>query len=414
MFIIVLSCVFANVLNLSPSGVNAVTHPYCNISIKNDFNDRPPLLIATKFNRTDFVLPTTSSEIINVKEGNFIGVFCPGSNVTLSDVPIRENLTRLECRYDKFYLHNGTSVNFATIACSKSLKSVAQYTGKSCLKRYKEFEIGYRYQRDFLTLIRGCFDKVHKITLYTVSAITKAINYAKFAIPRKAYWSKGSFFAGVRINRAYIRSNQRNVINRQVGLSNQNSTKYISENDNIYYLSRGHLTPKTDFIYGPHQDVTFHFLNAVPQWQLLNGGNWKILEKTLRDLASSRGIDLNIYTGISGILSFRHEKTGRSTELYLHLGDRRKRIPVPKFVWKIAYDSANNKGIAFVGVNNPYLNGNYSKVKICANVCFSASYLHFKKNYGKYGYVYCCKVDEFRRKISTVPDEVARGLDLLT
>ncbi|GJQ81830.1 hypothetical protein Trydic_g369 [Trypoxylus dichotomus] len=414
MFTVVCLCVLANILNLSPTSVNATTYRSCNISIKNDLAEHSPLLIKTKFGRPGFALPITGTDIINVNQRKFIEIFCPGGSVTISNASIRTNLTRVTCKHGKFRLNNGVAVNLSAISCTKSPKGVAQYTGNGCLHSYKEFEIGYRYNKHFLTLIKGCFDKLHQITLYTVSTITKGINCVKLALPRKSYWSKGSFFTGVRINQLYIRNNQRITVNNQLGLSNEYSTKYITENDTNYYLSRGHLTPKADFIYGPQQDITFHFLNAVPQWQLLNAGNWKVLEANLRDLASSKEIDLKIYTGIAGILSFPHEKTASPTELYLHRNSERKTVPVPEYIWKIAYDDVNKKGVAFVGVNNPYLNGNYEDVTICANVCPLISYLHLNRDFDRYGYIYCCEVDVLRRKISTIPTEIPYGLHLLT
>lgn len=46
-----------------------------------------------------------------------------------------------------------------------------------------------------------------------------------------------------------------------------------------FFLSRGHLAARSDFIYYSHQRATFYFLNAAPQWQTFNGGNWAILEE---------------------------------------------------------------------------------------------------------------------------------------
>jgi DNA/RNA endonuclease G (NUC1) len=72
--------------------------------------------------------------------------------------------------------------------------------------------------------------------------------------------------------------------------------KYISlKND--YFLSRGHLTAKSDFIYGAQQMITFYFINAAPQWQTFNGGNWNSLENDVHELAATKTEDLEVYTG---------------------------------------------------------------------------------------------------------------------
>ncbi|GJQ81834.1 hypothetical protein Trydic_g373 [Trypoxylus dichotomus] len=189
------------------------------------------------------------------------------------------------------------------------------------------------------------------------------------------------------------------------------STKYIASTTNRY-LARGHLTPKTDFIYGPQQDATFICINAVPQWQTLNAGNWKRLEADLRDLAAAKG-DLIIATGMSEILSYPHEQTGRQTPLYIYADSRQKAIPVPKYIWKIAYIDQTKEGIAFVGVNDPYFS-NAESVKICNDVCSQIRYLHLKlEDYTRHGYVYCCEVDDLRSRVSNVPTEIPSRLRLL-
>jgi len=43
-----------------------------------------------------------------------------------------------------------------------------------------------------------------------------------------------------------------------------------------YYFSRGHLFPNGDPIYKYEKDSTFYYINAVPQWQITNAGNWEV------------------------------------------------------------------------------------------------------------------------------------------
>lgn len=334
-----------------------------------------------------------------MKQSDIIEIFCPDSFISVNGAPLAVDLSQIICCDGNFMLNN-KAVRFSTLSCTKPPKDVARYTGNKCLGDHEEFEIGYKYKNDFLTLITGCFKKIHKITLYTLNTISKTIAGGKSAHPRKSSWKQGSFYSGVIVDNLYKRNNQRIAVNKQLGL-NIGSTQYITEYDQKYYLSRGHLTPKADFIYGSQQDATFYFVNAIPQWNLLNIGNWKILENNLRKLASNRRIDLKIYTGTAEILSLPHNFDKRPVQLFL---DERKILPIPKFIWKVVYHEASGRGVAFVGVNNPFLKEDVDEYSICKNVCDKLSdYIQINLNYTTHGYVYCCEVGNIMQTVSTIP-----------
>lgn len=72
----------------------------------------------------------------------------------------------------------------------------------------------------------------------------------------------------------YTQAQQKSTISDIVG--SELADKYIT---NTQYLARGHLAAKTDFIYATGQRATFFFINAAPQWQPFNAGNWNWLEQ---------------------------------------------------------------------------------------------------------------------------------------
>ncbi|GJQ81832.1 hypothetical protein Trydic_g371 [Trypoxylus dichotomus] len=399
---VIILCVFVKILIWN--GVDAV----CEISVKDDIGNPPPLFIEEKAGTPAFALPDPVSGKITVAERDTMQIYCSQSTVMVTGTSTNTNLVSITCVKSKFN-YRGKIEPVSAFTCAASPKSVAQYTGSSCLTQYKEFQIGYEYKNDFLTLIKGCFDTNDQITLYALSTIPKAINVAKQIQERKC-WTVGAFYTIPNINDIYSKANQTISINSQLGLP-ATSTKYVASNR---YLARGHLTPKTDFIYGPQQDATFICINAVPQWQTLNAGNWKKLETNLKDLATARGSDLKIATGMSEILSYPHEQTGQQTALYMYADLQQKAIPVPKYIWKIAYIEATKEGIAFVGVNDPYFT-NTQNVTVCNDVCSQASYIHLNlSNHTRYGYVYCCEVDVLRNSISNIPTDVPSNLKLLT
>ena len=51
------------------------------------------------------------------------------------------------------------------------------------------------------------------------------------------------------------------------------------------YFSKGHLSPKYDFVYKSMQQATYYFLNSAPQFREFDSGNWDALEDGIIDYA---------------------------------------------------------------------------------------------------------------------------------
>lgn len=83
---------------------------------------------------------------------------------------------------------------------------------------------------------------------------------------------------------------------------------------NDFFMSRGHLTARSDYTFATQQGATFWFTNASPQWQTFNGGNWNSLENDVRSFAGRTNQDLTVYTGtwvsvLSGFSCFYYYKS---------------------------------------------------------------------------------------------------------
>lgn len=74
---------------------------------------------------------------------------------------------------------------------------------------------------------------------------------------------------------------QGNLFKNVVG--NVKKSEYYEENGDKF-LSRGHLAPDGDFVFGSWQFATYFYINAAPQWQVVNGKNWLTVEKLVRKL----------------------------------------------------------------------------------------------------------------------------------
>ncbi|GFG38326.1 hypothetical protein Cfor_01737 [Coptotermes formosanus] len=201
---------------------------------------------------------------------------------------------------------------------------------------------------------------------------------------------------------------QRQTVGTLLGSSLQGD-KYIAETSD-YYLDKGHLSANADFVYGSQRRATFRYVNILPQWKSFNGGNWNELEKSVRTYADKKKLDLDIYTGTYGILTFPNVK-GVETGLYLYVdNNNNKAIPVPKLFWKAVYDPNSQAGIVIVGINNPYLSGPQGDYLICNDVCSKISWLQWDQKNTTKGYLYCCDVNDFRSTVKTLPEFTVSGL----
>jgi DNA/RNA endonuclease G (NUC1) len=78
----------------------------------------------------------------------------------------------------------------------------------------------------------------------------------------------------VDINGLYTQVQQKQAIAGVVGQSLADT--YVTSHQ---FLARGHLTAKSDYVFASGQRSTFYFINAAPQWQPFNAGNWNNLEQ---------------------------------------------------------------------------------------------------------------------------------------
>lgn len=165
------------------------------------------------------------------------------------------------------------------------------------------------------------------------------------------------------------------------------------------FLSRGHLAPDADFIFASGQFATYFYVNAHPQFQAVNAGNWLRVESITRNIAADFNEDLTIYTGVHEILKLPNNK-GDLVELYL---TNDKLIEVPKWTWKVVKSEKKDAAIVFISLNDPFANKN-EIVEFCPNVCKAAG-IDTKGGFEttRKGYTFCCSLTEFRKVVKTLP-----------
>ncbi|XP_063363324.1 uncharacterized protein LOC134652090 [Cydia amplana] len=162
--------------------------------------------------------------------------------------------------------------------------------------------------------------------------------------------------------------------------------------------------------------------NRIAAWRGIAHGNLRHLHKDVSEVlrhARANSSQLDVWTGTHDIMSFRADS--KRVELFLKPG----RFPVPKYLWTLVHDPSQNKAIAVVVLNDPFVAVSEIRSSVfCESMCARASWLKSllrNRNYESpvYGLVFCCNVHDFSNVVTEMPKAVVanvpKGIDgLLT
>lgn len=152
--------------------------------------------------------------------------------------------------------------------------------------------------------------------------------------------------------------------------------------------------------------ATFYYVNAAPQWLSFNNGNWLQIEISLKKFVAKRNIDVDVYTGTDGVVSYA-DVNGKYQQFYLSSEDpKRPRIPVPQLYYKVIVAQNTNLGIVLIGVNDPHASKERIKSEyiVCPDVSNQVDYITWNRKNITAGYSYACAVDEFAKVVKHLPD----------
>lgn len=189
--------------------------------------------------------------------------------------------------------------------------------------------------------------------------------------------------------KAEVNYRKKTQINRFKELFGKNQ-RYFSDSS---FLARGHLTPDADFVFTSAQFATYFYANVCPEFQSINGGNWKHVENTARNLAAQEQTFLQIYTGIYRKFMLP-SSTGDLLSLYL---SEVNLIEVPAYIWKIVYNPHTDAAIVYITSNNPFARRGEIN-ELCSDVC-EQSGISFPQTIQK-GLTICCTYESFTRFIT--------------
>lgn len=355
-----------------------------------------PLLIHP--NTDKLWLPSSSDGNIVIEQDETIELYCTKG----FQAPFKGNTIIATCMSGIEFLVEDEEVDFNQMACTELPQHSTRRTEKSCIEG-EITQIGFQIENDkWINLMDVCHDETKAVTRWVHYHQSPVNAGYQRSFPRINF-IQSDFYEGLAVNSLYTRNRQRVTIGNILG-SRQLGENLIADRGDLF-LSRGHLAARSDFVFGVHQQASFYFLNAAPQWQQFNGGNWATLEDHLKRYVDRKDINVEIYTGTHGILTF-NDVNGEPQELYLASNRNDQRIPVPKVYYKVVIDERNKAGIVFIGVNNPYATMEEIKndYTYCENVMNQVNYIPWNQARPQMGYLYACTISDFVESVKSLPE----------
>ncbi|CAG9765125.1 unnamed protein product [Ceutorhynchus assimilis] len=369
--------------------------------------DPYPLIVLA--NTNTFLYPNPGEKILRFKVNQRVDFICPGGGVNVGSLETDNGVLTGTCKKGTSFKIKRKTLDSSEIRCRTPILRDIRATGNRCswFDRGQELEVGFIVEDGrFLRTLSICFNQAKQLSEFTYIEQTPSINQQILGTPRPP-WLQGSGIYNIKgtISNLYLKKNQRTTINRLLGLPDK-STKYI-KNTGDYFLARGHLTARSDFFYAAQQNATFYMQNIAPQWQTFNSRNWNQIEADVRNYAAASGVNLHVWTGVHGITTLPHEKTGLPTQLYLFVNETSKLIPVPEIFWKAVYNPKTERGVCLIGVNNPYQE---TFSPICPDISKDIDWLHCDRTSQKRGFCYACNLTAIRFAMPILPRITDRGL----
>lgn len=224
--------------------------------------------------------------------GESIRLACPGSSNAFSSIK-GASTAKATCVEDTYFLVNGKSADLSALSCKKLPEDTARRNG-TCGDRgqFTHIQIGFDLGGgDFVTQIDNCFDGETYNAVYSRMRLTPGIAGYQSGVKRPTF-TPDDFYGGISPNGLYVRPAQQAAVGQLLG-DKSLGTKYIPSKGD-FFLARGHLSAKADYVLGSQQTATFHYVNAAPQWQTFNGVNWEKLESSVRGWVVNSGRSVEV------------------------------------------------------------------------------------------------------------------------
>ncbi len=246
----------------------------CLFSLQNH-TPKTPLILKNQA-KLEVLYPDTIYNTIRIRKDEKIKLSCGDKKFK----KYHDKQLIVTCIKNDFVNVTNKPTKFKTLECEFFPRSEIRILEKNCYKNKTLIEVGFREKQQFLRTMVACFDQDEARAVYTWynSSLLHTGHMSKVQRP---FFEDDNLYK-FNVSDSYGRNQQRKRL-EEILKSESLAKKYI-KNDDEHFLSRGHLTPKADFVHGFEQASTFHYINAAPQWQVFNGGNWVNVESDVRNL----------------------------------------------------------------------------------------------------------------------------------
>ncbi|BES96769.1 Endonuclease_NS [Nesidiocoris tenuis] len=380
--------------------------PGCSLSLNNNLpiKNEPVFLTENSKKQLEILRPSPSEgkdSTLDLKTGQEIVVACPSDKN--NNVVSKETFAVAKCESGSTLVINGAKVDSKELDCKSKAESNVIKTDRKCANgKGTVLEIGFKVISEWFKLLEVCHDLDEAKTYWASHTIKgDGIEGKVYRSTARPAFSRGEkwLYTGFNPDNAYKQSNQEKVLKAILGP--KSATEYL-DSKATKFLARGHLAPDADFANSPQQLATYFFVNAAPQWQSINAGNWLRTEVNARTVAAANQVDLEVVTGTLGVSKMVDDK-GKEKEVYMEGKDR---LPVPEYYWKILRNPQDDSCMAIVATNNPFLKS--APTPICKDVCKANNWPTYQDDLFK-GYVYCCEYKDLKKAVPHVPDVACKS-----
>ncbi|XP_001844830.2 uncharacterized protein LOC6034530 [Culex quinquefasciatus] len=373
--------------------------PTCSLNINNQLPIPQPLILHTGTDQ--FRYPTSNNRLLQLNAGETVELACDnGFNLAPA-----KNTIIVSCVFDQTFNYDSTMYQFQEFSCTRNWYSSARDTNEACNQGATIIEIGFELGTRFPKIMDICHNSESFENHWVKHEFRRAHAGYQQGVARPS-WYQGEFYPGVNVNTLYTIVRQRQTI-AEILNSQTLADDIVGDTSNGVYMARGHIAARADFIYATHQNATFWFLNAAPQWQNFNDGNWLKIEDSTRNFVAARNIRVTVYGGTYGAHT-QTDVNGDQQPIFLDF-DRNgvQRLPAPKIYYKILHDEQNKAGIVLIGVNDVHITSMdqiRNEYMFCEDIGDKVSWINWDRFNLRRGFSYACEVNEFLRKIGHLPE----------